>query len=390
MCIRDRYMGKAFSRIFEPTNPRFICGSTKSMEKANSPVLVTGASGFIAAHVIRELLEKGYRVRGTVRDPNNKKKTEPIYQIYPEKRDLIELVQADLLDSQETWEKVVAGCEYIMHVASPFPLKAPRHEDDLIKPALEGTLKVVKAGVTNGVKKVIVTSSIAAIMDVDAGKRHNEDDWAFPDRIPPYEKSKALAERALWKVNNRTFQLNPISLQFWEANKDKIQIATINPGLVTGPTFTTTPFSSGEIFSRILNHNVPAIIDMQWACVDVRNVAQAHVAALENENSNGKRYILVENSYMFEDWVNTLRKEFDPQGWSLVKRKIGRCPLKLVSWFDEDAKSALFYIGKRAWFDNSRSIRELGIQYIAIDKSIVDMAYSLIERGFVKDRRKKK
>nr|XP_006823935.1 PREDICTED: bifunctional dihydroflavonol 4-reductase/flavanone 4-reductase-like [Saccoglossus kowalevskii] len=164
-------------------------------------VLVTGASGYIASHVVQQLLKNGYRVRGTVRSKKNATKVQHLLNLCPDAQHELELVEADLLDV-ESWKPAVDGCSHVIHVASPFPSEAPKHEDEIIKPALEGTLNVLKACQNAGtVKRVVVTSSIAAVSGGFTGESNvvfSEKDWPNVDTIGTYEKSKTLAEKAAW------------------------------------------------------------------------------------------------------------------------------------------------------------------------------------------------
>ena len=345
------------------------------MEPLQEKVLVTGATGFIASHIIYQLLENNYLVRGTVRSLKNPK-NEHIYSIYPSKKDNIELVEAEIL-STDNWDPIVSGCQYVLHVASPFPSKPPKHPDDLIKPAVKGTRDVLMAAIRNNVKKVVVTSSVASILGGHMVKNSfNEDDWAIPEHSPPYEASKYYAEREVWKI--------------YEENKDKIKITCINPGLVLGPTFSKYISTSGDLVSRALKDDIPGIARLRFAYVDVRDVALAHVMAMKNEESNGKRYILASECIWFEEIMDILRKEFSKYGYSIVSRKVGYCPMKLASIFDSQIKLLLPFVGKDLKVDNSRSVKELGIQYRPIAQTIVDCGYSCIEKGLVPNKIKGK
>jgi nucleoside-diphosphate-sugar epimerase len=168
------------------------------MEQEHAPrVLVTGASGFIACHVIDLLLrsEKRYLVRGTVRDLKNEQKIKPLKDLAGEDLDRLELVEADLM-REEIWDNAVKGCRYVMHVASPFPKSQPKDEGEVIKPALQGTRNVLNACVRNGVEHVVVTSSIVAIMSGNEDKNlFTDSDWTnmLSDKCNPYDKSKTLA-----------------------------------------------------------------------------------------------------------------------------------------------------------------------------------------------------
>ena len=177
------------------------------IEHKNAKVLVTGVTGFVGTHVARQLLEHGYKVRGTVRNASNEEKNNKLRQQItdglPDNLPEFELVEADLL-KEDDWPAAVAGCQYVCHVASPFPLLVPSDPNVIIKPAVDGTLAVLRAAAANGnVRRVVLTSSLAAIHDVktqdakhDQGRVFNEDDWVDPEKVEAYSQSKILAERA--------------------------------------------------------------------------------------------------------------------------------------------------------------------------------------------------
>ena len=231
-------------------------------------------------------------MRGTVRDPNNEKKIGPLREAFGPEFEKITLVQADLLD-EESIEKAIEGSTFVAHVASPFVIDNPKDENVLIKPAVEGTLAVLKACAKHGVKRVVLTSSIASILDVAKEDEpdddiYTEEHWSNPDRpggMQAYSKSKVLAERAAWDY--------VASLP----DDQKFELSVINPGLVLGPSFVNTDFASGEIAGNLMNNKMPAIPKLSLACVDVREVAQAHVAALKSDEAQGKRFILVNDTY---------------------------------------------------------------------------------------------
>ena len=174
------------------------------METSRSErVLVTGASGYIASHCVQQLLLAGYKVRGSVRNIKDSKKVDFLYKIVPERKDNIELVQADLLD-KESWVNATKNCTYILHVASPALLDVKK-EEIVIKPAVEGTLNVLDAALKNGVKKVVITSSVAAIWVGHADEEFDENTWSIESKCGAYEKSKLLAERAAWDFWRRHY-----------------------------------------------------------------------------------------------------------------------------------------------------------------------------------------
>ena len=338
-------------------------------------VLVSGATGYVAGHVIRVLLEANYKVKGTVRKLSDKKKYQHLLNL-PGAEGNLTLVEADLLQP-EGWEPACKDCQYVMHVASPFPSKPPKDaQKEVIQPAVNGTVNVLNAALKAGVKKVVVTSSIVAVM---TGHQKDEDPlteaiWSDPNQGGAYEKSKLLAEKAVW--------------DFYKANQGKIEIAVVNPGLVLGPAMAHSDFTSGEILMKLMRNQVPGIPKLSFSIVDVREVATAHLAALENPKSDGKRHILVAKTLWMEEIAQILQKEFNKQGFNIKCKPIGKCPLKFVSVFDCQVKMLLPMIGVFWRFDNSRSKEDLGIQYTDAEKTIIDMAYTLIDFGIVPDARK--
>lgn len=338
-------------------------------------VLVTGATGYISGHMIRVLLEANYRVRGTVRKVADKSKYEYLLKLPGVSAETLEFVEADLL-KPDSWESACVGCDYVMHLASPFVIKAPKNEDELIKPAVEGTLSVLNAALKAGVKKVVVTSSIAAVAtgygkEADS-KTFNESDWSIIANCPAYQKSKTLAEKAVW--------------EFHEQNKSKIQIAVINPGFVVGPSDSVNSFASADLILSIMNNSVPGFPRICMSLVDVRDVAKAHLLALENPNSDGKRYILTGTCLWFQEIIQILKEEFGPLGYKFPTRTIGTWLLTIGSWFDRSLKDLLPIVGIPLKVDNSLSKQELGMQYIDAKQSLIDMGHSLINNGLVKQK----
>lgn len=236
--------------------------------KGDDLVLVTGASGFIATHVVQQLLQKGYRVRGTVRDTKNERKVAPLRSLCPEAKNPLELVEADLNDPG-AWSHAVTGCDYVIHVASPLLNVTPKNENDIIKPAVEGTRAIMKAAAESGsVKRVVLTSSTAAINAggfVPMEGLFSEDTWPDLDKVgAPYVKSKTLAERAAWDYVK----------DLPTVNGRKLELAVINPGYVVGPVLCGEFATAMEIPKRLLEHKMPAVPRLDYVLVDVRDVAE--------------------------------------------------------------------------------------------------------------------
>jgi len=304
---------------------------------AKGRVLVTGITGFIGMHVGKLLLEKGYTVRGTVRDKKNEKKMAPLKSL-PHFESL-ELAEADLL-KPESWDEAVKGCDYVMHVASPFPIRAPRDEQELIRPAVQGTTSVLKACFKHHVKHVVVTSSIASVMSGGASYKpeYTEADWADTNTIPAYNKSKTFAERAAW---NYYHSLDP---------KERFKLTTILPGLVFGPAFVTTDFSSGDLIRQLMTGELPALPRMHCGMVDVRDVAAAHVAALDCPTSDGQRYMCCADDHLWmTDISDLLVKEFGKYGYRISTRRLGYCCFKIIGLCERQVATIMPFWERRRY-----------------------------------------
>ena len=265
-------------------------------------ILVTGATGYIAKHLIFQLLQKGFAVRGSVRSLDS----EAILR-----SDLIaagltpEMVTAGLncvvldLGSDAGWDAALTGVDALMHTASPFPLAAPKDEETLIRPAVDGTIRALKAAKNANVHRVILTSSAAAIVSYPqklGGAPFDETDWADLETSAAYPKSKTLAERAAW--------------DFVSTDAPDMALTTINPGLVLGPPIGQRYGSSLQVVERALSGKDPMLPDMGFASVDVRDVAAAHIAALERPESAGQRFACSGGYLEFSDFSAILKAQY--------------------------------------------------------------------------------
>jgi len=335
-----------------------------------SPVLVTGASGYIASHLIKLLLERGFKVRGSVRSVSNQAKYQFLYDLVPEKKDNLTLVEAELTN-KESWLKAVEGCHYVFHVASPIPPSVPKDENELIIPAVEGTLNVLEAAVQKGVKKVVVTSScLTVMMGQPEGKENNEEDWSREDILPAYPKSKVKAEKAAW--------------EFYEQNKGKIEVATVLPSLVFGPIYTKHGNSSETLIAEIIRGNYPGILDIAFAIVDVRDVAEAHFNAMFKEGTNGKRYICSGALVPFQDVFKYLKGDLEQYGYQINDKHV--TAEEVIASGNPVAQRSVGLIGKSMRVNNERSRTELGMTYIPIEQTVKEMAHSIIKQGVVENK----
>jgi len=355
---------------------------------SNSLVLVTGASGFVASHICKTLLELGAKVRGTVRSLENEEKIGFLRTLVENPKHKIELVEADLL-KEESWKSAVKGVKYVIHVASPFPLGIPNSPDEIIKPAVDGTLNVLKAcSEEKSVKRVIVTSSVVAIYEpylplpkeVEESKILTEEQWidGNNENIEPYSRSKALAEKAAWDFVKEI-----------PDGKNKFDLSVINPGLVLGPLLNKANSTSLEVIRLLLDRAVPAIAKTCFPICDVRDVALAHVKALVTKDAIGKRHIVYTDSVWMKQIALTLQKEFKPKGFHVPTIVAPNFLVWLNSFIDKKYKTVVSRLGKEYKFSNERLRTVLGITPIEIEKTVIDSANALIDLGIVKSKAKK-
>lgn len=263
-------------------------------------ILVSGASGFIAGHTIERLLAKGYDVTGTVRDPGSADKTAHLTSM-PGAADHLTLVAADLTDDDPFG--VHADLDVIMHMASPYIMNVKDAQRDLVDPAVKGTISVLEAAANaSRVRRVVLTSSMAAVTDEPDGRVLTERDWNTKSSLTrnPYYFSKTQAERAAW--------------DFMEREKPVFDLVVINPFLVIGPAHTSAINTSNQILADIIAGTYPAVMALTWGMVDVRDVADAHIAAMENNDASG-RYVCASDTVTMAEVVDTMREA----GWGHTK-----------------------------------------------------------------------
>jgi len=344
------------------------------MSTAEAKVLVTGASGFIALHCVLQLLQNGYRVRGTLRTPSRADGLRKTVEGRTEVGDRLEFVTADLSDDAG-WPEAVEGCRYVLHVASPFPREVPKDENDLIVPARDGALRVLKAAADAGVERVVMTSSLAAVLYGhvrDGSKTFDENDWSKTEEaIGAYEKSKTIAERAAWDFANNL------------PDDKKMELAVINPGIVLGPILDDDYGTSGELVRKLMARELPGCPQVGWAPVDVRDVAAAHLAAMTTPEAAGKRFCCAIDHAWMSDIAEILDKNFSDRGYRIPTRRVPNFVMRLVAIFDKAAKLAVGDLGKRQDISNARIKDVLGWKPRPLDEMVVAMGDSLIEHNVV-------
>ncbi|KAA0155352.1 hypothetical protein FNF29_01727 [Cafeteria roenbergensis] len=344
-------------------------------------VLVTGASGYIAVHITGILLKAGWRVRGTVRNPDDALKTAPLRSL-PGAADRLELVKADLLQPAEDWKPIVAGCDYVLHTASPFPLAAPKHKSELIEPAVQGATSVIQACVsTPSVKRAVLTSSCAAIAyghkEGMGSKVWTPADWTDADApgVGAYVESKTRAERAAWDVVKA------------QPEGRKLEFATINPSLVQGPMLSSASCASLDLVKQIILGEMPGLVDVFMNTVDVRDVAEAHVRAMINAEAPGKRFILGSTELSLGEISRTIKDEFAPLGYTNVtSMQLPSWLVRALAWFSSDAALMAPDLGQRFRVDASETERVLGMRLRDTHASVLETVASGIRGGHIPDK----
>jgi dihydroflavonol-4-reductase len=341
---------------------------------ANTLVLVTGASGYIGGHVTREFLEHGYRVRGTVRSLANPRKVDHLRELGAAHAGRLELVEADL-ERDAGWKDAMAGCTYVEHVASPFPSAAPKDENELIRPAVEGTLRVLRAASEAGtVRRVVVTSSVAAVAyghTTPITRPLTEEDWSVVENCEAYQKSKTLAERAAWDLVAKL------------PESKRIELVTVNPGFVAGPLSGPEIGTSGEVVGRLMRRELPACPEIGFATVDVRDVALAHRLATEVPGAAGQRFIAAGEHVWMQDIGRMLAAEFGPRGYRPPTGKLPYPVMWLVARFDKSVRLVLQYVGKKETVSHDKATRILGWKPRPVRDTFVEMAESMIEKRLI-------
>jgi nucleoside-diphosphate-sugar epimerase len=323
---------------------------------------------------VREFLEHGYEVRGTVRSLANPKKVDHLRELGRKHGGRLTLVEADL-ENDNGWKQAVAGCTWVEHVASPFPAAAPADENELIRPAVEGTLRVLRAAADSGtVRRVVLTSSVAAVAyghgDI-GGRTLSEEDWSVPDKCEAYQKSKTLAERAAWDFVKGL------------PEGRRIELTVINPGFVAGPLSGPDIGTSGEVVGRLMRRELPACPEIGFATVDVRDVAIAHRLATQTPAAAGQRFIAAGDHVWMQDIGRVLAEEFGPKGYRPPTGKLPYPVMWLVARFDKSVRLVLQYVGKREEVSHEKARRILGWEPRPLRETIIDMANSMIEKGLI-------
>jgi nucleoside-diphosphate-sugar epimerase len=340
------------------------------MTDGEQTVLVTGGSGFLGGWCLVELLQRGYRARTTVRDLAREGEVRAAVGTQVDARDRLDVVAADLTND-DGWADAVAGCDYVLHVASPFPPAQPKDPDELIVPARDGTLRVLRASLAAGVKRIVLTSSVAAVRrpgpDAAAnGRDLTEDDWNDPDNphTTPYTRSKTIAERAAW--------------DFMRAEGAEDRLVTVQPGAIIGPVLGRDRSYSLQAVERMLTGKMPGLPRLGFSFIDVRDVAALEVGAMTAPDAGGQRLIAASTFLWFSDVAAILREQLGPDARKVPRRGVPDFVVRVLARFDPELRSIVGELGQRTTYSVDNARRRVGWTPRPMQETIVDCARSLL------------
>ena len=343
-------------------------------ENGDRTVLVTGGTGFLGGWCIAALLDSGYRVRTTIRDLTREDDVRAAVSAAGagERDDALTILAADL-NLDVGWPEAVAGCAYVLHVASPFPPAQPRDPDELIVPARDGALRVVRAALDAGAERIVLTSSVAAVRNGGPprnGSAYTEEDWTDGDNtsLTPYTRSKTIAERAAWDLVR-------------DADASE-RLAVVNPGAIIGPALSSDRSFSLELIERLMKGAMPALPRLGFSLVDARDVAALELLAMKSPDAGGKRLVATDQFMWMAEIAEVLRDSLGDEAAKVPTRVAPNLLIKAVSVIDSSVRSFTGDLGKRIEFSNDRA-RELGWSPRPVEDSIVDTARSLKQHGIV-------
>lgn len=331
-------------------------------------VLVTGASGYIAGFIIKALAAQGWQVRGAIRSSARAADVRAALGL-PD----LELVTCDLM-SDAGWAEAMVGIDFVQHIASPIPTGEPRNPDDLIIPAREGALRALRFAHAAGVKRVVMTSSMAAIAygHGEARAPFTEADWSNVDSLDAYAyiKSKTLAERA--------------ARDWMAASGQGMEYVSINPAAVLGPVLGPDFSTSLEVVKKLLDGALPGLPRLGFGVVDVRDVAELHITAMTTPGLDGERFIAQGRFMWLREVAEVLKAGLGQQARRVPTRRLPDWLLKLLANFDATVKMVVPELGRRREASAAHALKRLGWKTRDETATILDCAHSLIEKGLVK------
>ncbi|MGI9169346.1 MAG: SDR family oxidoreductase [Caulobacteraceae bacterium] len=335
-------------------------------------VLVTGGSGYIGGWCVATLLERGCKVRTTVRDLAREGAVRAAIATVVDPCDRLSFHAANLT-RDEGWDAAAEGCDFVLHVASPLGVPEPKDPEELIVPARDGAMRAIGAAIKGGVKRVVMTSSVAAA----GGPYHapngdfDESDWTDADdaRVGAYARSKTIAERAAWELIGETGCATTLT--------------TINPALVLGPVMGGDFSDSVQVVQRLLTGKIPGLPRLGFNVVDVRDVADLHARAMGAPEAAGQRFIAASDYQWMGEMADLLRRRLGAAAAKVPTRRMPDFMVRLASMFDRDLRSVTPGLSRRREFSSAKARDLLGWRPRGAEATILDCARSLIAHGAV-------
>ena len=333
-------------------------------------VLVTGGSGFLGGWCLVELLRRGFRVRTTVRDPSREAEVRANLASEVDAGDRLSVFAADL-NADAGWQEATRGCDYVLHVASPFPPAQPKDPNELITPARDGTLRVLRAGLESGVRRVVLTSSTASVRnsgETRSPEPLTEEDWTDPDNphLTPYVRSKTIAERAAWDLVRE--------------NGNVGRLTVVNPSAILGPALSDDLSYSLEVVTRMLN-GMPGVPRLGFSFVDVRDVADLQIGAMMAPEAAGERFLAAGPFLWLSEVAEILRDHLGPAAAKVPRRTVPNLIVRIMARFDPGLRSVAGELGQKATYSSQKAKTRLGWSPRPIEETIVDCAQSLVRGG---------
>lgn len=347
---------------------------------AGELVLVTGGSGFVGAHCIIQLLNAGYQVRATVRSLSRESEVRQMLRVGGvEAGDRLSFAAADLM-KDDGWAEAAAGCTYVHHVASPFPPSIPKHEDEVIIPARDGALRVLRAARDAGVKRVVLTSSYAAIGygQPQQSAPFDETNWTDPDGddVRAYVKSKTLAERAAW--------------DFMAREGGAMELSVVNPVAILGPVLGEDYSTSILLIRRLLDGDMPGCPRLWFGIVDVRDVADLHMRCMTNPAAKGERFLAVAGEFLsIAQIARIIKRRLGPLAKKTPTLELPDFLIRMAARRDPAVQQILPELGKRKNGTNAKARRVLGWSPRSNEEAIIATAESLAALGLLKSSQRK-
>ena len=333
-------------------------------------VLVTGGSGFLGGWCLAELLQRGYRARTTVRSLAREAEVRANVGSQVAVGDRLTVLAADLT-KDEGWAEAIDGCDYVLHVASPFPPAQPKDPDELIVPAREGTLRVLRASLAAGVKRVVVTSSVAAVRhgaseQEQPGRALTEADWSDPDNphVTPYTRSKTIAELAAW--------------EYMRAQGAEDRLVTVQPGAIVGPVLGDDRSYSLQAVERMLTGRMPGVPRLGFSFIDVRDVAALEVGAMTAPDAGGQRLLAAGTFLWLSEVAAILRDQLGADASKVPRRGVPNIVVRALALFDPELRSIVGDLGNKTTFSLENAERRVGWTPRPVEETIVDCARSLL------------